>query len=321
MSAVADRPKPAAEEAVGDRDGPVASLDSMRAQATIKVVPGTPQEHLFRRLLGAYLGGAREFVIEERPTLYRPTHDTVREFCRRTRQPEIVSEEPDAVHLRDLAWDGPVPLERRVRRMGRMVVDFHREAVESWSALPLDHDGHWQRRDDEIDREAWFLERTAALSGYREAGDTFSPAYWTIARSLERIADHAATLGELGPRLVELGSGGGSISTLRQFHAQAMTHLEGALAGPDPSAANDLLDTGEALIISGRTLADRLLPAVGGGALPPASAAAVARAFDSIGRTVAYTQDIVQITLDRPVVASVSRAEGVRERELYAPTR
>jgi hypothetical protein len=78
-----------------------------------------------------------------------------------------------------------------------------------------------------------------------------------------------------------------------------MEHLEGVLQAPDAATANDLLDLGEALQASGRALADRLLPAVGGGTMPPATAAAVTRVLESIGRTVAYAQDIAQVSVDR----------------------
>jgi hypothetical protein len=58
------------------------------------------------------------------------------------------------------------------------------------------------------------------------------------------------------------------------------------------------------LIASGRALADRLLPAVGGGTMPPATAAAVARILESIGRTIAYSEDIAQVALDRAIPVS-----------------
>jgi hypothetical protein len=271
-------------------------------------------EHVFRRLLGAYLGGAREFVVVERPTVSPSTRDVVRTFCRRTRQPEIVSEEPGVIRLRDLAYESPVPLPERLTRMGRIVLGFHREAVESWSQLPFGDDGYWERRDDEIDREAWYVQRLAALRlGLDGAGVTLLGP-WTVARSLERIADHATVLGETGRRLVELPSGAGPLTSLKQFHHQAMEHLEGVLNARDDAAANDLLDMGEALLASGRALADRLLPAVGGGTMPPATAAAVTRILESIGRTVAYSQDIAQVVLDRAIPMAFSNAsEGPGE--------
>jgi len=288
------RPEP---RAVPSNDRPSAARRP-GARATVVVRDGEPPEHVFRRLLGAYLGGAREFVVREPPFLRPSTRAVARTFCRRTRQPEIVSDEGDTILIRDLAFESPVPLERRLEQMGRIVLRFHREAVESWSGLPLGEDDSWDRRDDEIDREAWYLERKAALR--LSAADGIPPALelWTVARCLERIADHAVTLGEVGRRLAGLPHGVGPLATLEQFHRQAMDHLAGALAATDGADANDLLDTGEALLASGRAIADRLLPNAGGG-MPPAAAGAVARILESIGRTIAYGQDIAQVALDR----------------------
>jgi len=284
--------------------------------AAVSVGRGEPPEHLFRRLLGAYLGGAREFSIRERPALSSGTRDVVRTFCRRTRQPEVISDEAGVLRLRDLAFESPIPLDQRIARMGRLVIEFHREAVESWSALPFGADGYWERRDDEIDRESWYVERVAAIRLDAEGRRTDWLGIWTTARSLERIADHAVGLGEVGRRLVDLPNGVGPVTSLRQFHRQAMEHLEGVLDAHDGAAANDLLDLGEALLASGRALAERLLPAVGERAMPPATAAAVARILESIGRTIAYSQDIAQVTLDR----SVPRAGVEGRREAVYPT-
>lgn len=268
-------------------------------QAVLQVGRGEPSEHLFRRLLGAYLAGAREFVVRERPAVTAGTREVVRTFCRRTRQPEIISDEAGALHLRDLAFESPIPLDQRIVRMARLVVDFHREAVDSWSHLPFLEDGYWERRDDEIDREAWYVERVAAIRLAAPGRGSEWLGFWTTARSLERIADHAVVIGEVGRRLVDLPNGAGPVTSLRQFHRQAMEHLEGALQASDGAVANDLLDLGDALQASGRALSDRLLPAVGDGSMPPATAAAVTRVLESIGRTVAYAQDIAQVSLDR----------------------
>jgi len=270
--------------------------------------------------LGAYLAGAREFAVRERPALTTGTRDVVRTFCRRTRQPEIISDESGVLHLRDLAFESPIPLDQRLARMGRLVVEFHREAVDSWSHLPFGEDGYWERRDDEIDREAWYVERVAAIRLDTVGRRPEWLGLWTTARSLERIADHAVGLGEVGRRLVDLPNGAGPLTSLRQFHRQAMEHLEGVLGARDGAAANDLLDLGEALLSSGRSLSDRLLPAVGDGSMPPATAASVARILESIGRTVAYTQDIAQVTLDRSVPVAETEGRTPARRVAVYPT-
>ena len=287
----------------------VLELGPADGTALIDVRPRVPSEHLFRTLLGAYLGGARTFVVRGDPQLTPATRDVVRTFCRRTRQPEILSDEPEVVRLSDVASEMSLPLHRSIGRMGRLVVEFHREAVASWTRLPLGGDGYWARRDDTIDREAWYIQRLAAMRLGRNGGGNAFLGPWTVARSLERIADHAVILGEEGTRLADLFGGGDPLTSLRQFHRQAMAHLEGALAAEDGPMANDVLDVGEALLASGRALSERLLPAVGGGSMVPATAAAVARALESIGRTIAYAQDIAQVVLDRSL-GSTARPEG-----------
>jgi PhoU domain len=272
--------------------------------ATIPARRGELPEHLFRRLLGAYLGGAREFIVVEHPRVAPATREVVQTFCRRTRQPEIVWDDDGQIRLKDLAYESPVPLAQRLARMGRIVIEFHRAAVDSWSQLPLEGDDFWERRDDEIDREAWYVQRLAAHRLGADGSGVSLLGPWTISRSLERIADHAISLGEYGRRLAELPRGSGPLTSLQQFHAQAMTHLEGVLRANDDASANDLLDLGEALIASGHSLADRLLPAVGGGSMPPATAAAVARILESVRRTIAYSQDIAQVALDRAIPVS-----------------
>jgi hypothetical protein len=321
------RPAPEPTLTNESRASPPAPEDRLvPGTAFLSVGPAEPAEHLFRRLLGAYLAGAPEFVVRERPAVSVATREVVRTFCRRTRQPEIVSEERDSIRLHDLSFESPVSLDQRVQRMGRLVLAVHREAVDAWAHLPLGDDAYWERRDDEVDREAWYIQRIATLRLGLEGQASELLGSFTVARSLERIADHAVVLGTTGPRLAALPQGQGPAIPLRQFHAQAMDHLEGALAAKNGDRANELLDTGNALASSGASLADRLLPGVGGGVMPPATAAAVARILESIGRTVAYAQDIAQVALDRsvPVVPfeaprAVRATSGSARRERFLP--
>ncbi len=304
------RDRPAAFDAPADPpfcppNAPAADPEPTARGAAAVVDAGAAElpEHLFRRLLGAYLAGAPVFELRQRGGLSAPNREVVRTFVRRTCGPAIVADTGDRIVLNDLPDGRPIPLERRLGRMGQMVLDLHRDAVASWRRLPLGAEDGWERRDDAIDREAWLLQRTVArrLAAGRPAPGLLG--IWTVTRSLERIADHGVVLGSVGPRLIDRPRDAAPSTSLEQFHAQAMDHLEGVLAAADPGTANGLLDTGAALIESGRSLADRLLPGVGGATMPPATAAAIARVVESIGRTIAYAQDIAQVVLDAPRAA------------------
>lgn len=286
---------------------------------SLEVPPDEPPEHLFRRLLGAYLGGASSIRIRGTPEADESTRAIVRSFCRRT-DGVTIGRTGSAEILLAVEEEGrATTLRPRLREMGSHVLAFHRAAVRSWSGLPLEPESSWERSDDLLDREAWRLQREATrqIVGGGDAVDALG--VWTVARCLERIADHAVAIGELGGRLAALPSGSGTITSLAQFHRQAMEHLEGVLAADDDTAANDQLDTGEALLASGRTLVGQLLPAVNDGSMAPATAAAVGQILESIGRTIAYAQDIAQVPLDRSARASTPLLAPRPEVILTAP--
>jgi phosphate uptake regulator len=294
-------------------NGSVYLFDDRRLQPdpanSFEVSPGSPPEHLFRRLLGSYLAGAQDFEVREQPSLRRETLAVARTFCRRTVQPEVVSEDSDTIRLRDVIDESPVPLHKLVARMGQVVLEFHQEAAASWSTLTIVPEHHWTDRDDAVDRQAWFIQRLAMrrleTSGFAQGNDTApisALGYWTIARSLERIADHAVILGATGGVLAESALPKNHLVALQQFHEQALNHLRGALAAvanPDDETANGLLDGGEALIAVGHALSDRLLHTVSGGTTGVVTGVAVARILESIDRTIAYGQDVAQVALDR----------------------
>jgi phosphate uptake regulator len=279
------------------------------AAIQIDVGAGTVPEHLFRRLLGTYLAGHVTFRVVERGGLSAETRAVVRTFVRRTIQPEILSEEGDVLELQDVTEASPVPLVKLLGRMGQLVVTLQRDAGRSWSAPVVLRGQTWARRDDEVDRQAWFIERSAArlLHGEEDrdglGGDGIGPlGCWSVARSLERIGDHAVRMGEAGEILAESALPKPSIVFLEQFHTQALEHLNRvleALAEESSARANELLDTGEALHETARTLSERLFPGSGAPALPASSVFALGRILESIDRTVAYAQDIAQVALDR----------------------
>lgn len=311
-------------------DGSVFLFDEQRYAPSLGshflVEPEAPPEHLFRRLLGAYLAGAQDFAVEERPGLRRETLAVTRSFCRRTLQPEVVSEEATTVHLRDVIDESPAPLARLVARMGQLVIEFHQEAAQGWTVVKPLPDNYWTDRDDVVDRQAWFIQRLAVRrlrTTGSEPGDEsplISPiGFWTVARSLERIADHAVVLGETGPLLAETALPNDHLVALQQFHGQALQHVAGALsvvARPNGELANELLDGGEALLSIGRALTDRLLHTVSGRSTGVVTGAAVQRIIESIDRTIAYAQDIAQVAIDRHVAPPVAE---VQARPRYLP--
>lgn len=269
-------------------------------KAVIEVAAGEPSEHLFRDLLGAYLGGAAEFEVHEAGGLDPATHAVVRTFERRTIRPEVVAEDPGTVLLRDVSRSNAVPLPTLVDRMGALVRALQEDAGRAVRAGPAAPPIAWVDRDDEVDRQGWFIERILVRSGAEVSAAPGPLGYFILARSLERIADHAVQIAEAGGQLAEMAPPEGLLRLVEQFHGQARQHLDSVLEllrHRDRPRANELLDLGEALHATYRALGDRLFPPSGPSGVSPTQVALLARLLTSVDRSVAYAQDMAEVAL------------------------
>lgn len=256
-------------------------------------------EHLFRRLLGAYLNGAEWVEVLEPPRLSAGTRTVARELVRRTRGFRIAEETNETLRLEGVEEPSTVSVAGHLWHLGDLVTAAHRAAVGSWEQLPLYDDGRWQDADDRVDREVWHLQRLLASGRGRDPWGLPTVASWTIALALERIADQALILGRAGDSLAELGVRHEKVLALRQLHRQALEHLEAVVRIAHPSRGNELLDVGEALLISGDAIEEGLLPLVASGRVSPAAALAFDRALGALRATVGGSQEIGHIILDR----------------------
>ena len=296
------------------------------AVAELSVRPDQPREHLFRCLIAAYLGGAEEFVIREPSGLSAETRSVARAFARRTIQPEIVSEEPQTLVLRDVARGPGLELRPLLRRMFQVVLRFHEEAGRSWKEPDRFRSVAWENRDDEVDRHAWLIERvlTMRLVGIRLGGETEFPAerplqVLLLVRSLERIADHAVQMAENGRRWAETNPSERALRSVSEFHRQAVGQLSAAFEAadrPDPDRANQLLDLGEALHATYATLQESFFVRGGAGTLLSVAAVPLGLVLQSIDRTVSYAQDIAEVGLDGSAVMAPSRGPSSTYGEL-----
>lgn len=281
----------------------------------LSVEAGTERhpEHLFRRLLAGYLAGAGEFTVRQADGLSDANRAVVRAFARRTSSPEVLSEDATGLRLVDVSPEGAVPVPRRIARMGQVVLALLDRAGQTWVDPTGVTERDWLAQDDEVDRQAWLLERSLAAAAPPPGPDAANPAsallpLHILVRSLERIADHAVQIAEHGQRWAGSAGAGDLAGRLTAFHGRARTllsdSLEAALAG-DIERSNDLLDTGEALHEEYRALTESLLHRRGPADGPGPSVLELAWILPSIDRTVAYAQDIAEAGLDLGVRAEL----------------
>jgi len=298
-----------------------AAASARPATFTVPAASDRSDEHLFRELVAAYLGGATTFTIVEPGGLRPETRQVALTFSERTGTPQVVSEDDQVLVLEERTDGSVAPLPELLRRMYRAVRQIQQSAGAFLDGAGVGDPAGLVARDDEVDRQAWSIERSLVLrledrpAGADRPGvrpDPISPIL--IARALERTADHAVVLGEHAARLSECSIPASVRSSLRAFHRQALDFLDSAFAvteSPDVRRANELLDTGAALHAAHRSLSESFLVHGTSSDLSPLASADLGLVLQSIDRTVAYAEDLVEVGLDRAVATQLADSANV----------
>ena len=165
---------------------------------------GLPIGSLYDHLMGAYISGVQEIVIKSKTNLTRKTRNEIRRFLRSTRGFEIGEEDDSSTRLISLLNAGELPLSASLNRMYLLLSSLVRDIIESLqgadSELISDHD----EREREVDGLQYLIERQVgsmlsssqivkSLGISRKQG----VEYANLARSLERMMDHAYQIARL----------------------------------------------------------------------------------------------------------------------------
>jgi phosphate uptake regulator len=161
-------------------------------------------QHLFRELIGKYLAGSTEIKVVGSPRLTVKERKTIRKFSASVIGFEIIEEEATQAILIDMSNPGALPFRTAIKRLYKIVSAMYNDSIlilegsEDLAADVVD-------RDKEADKLQWFIERQfnmmledSSLSRLLQASSFEAVVYSNVARYLERIADHACRLAEIG---------------------------------------------------------------------------------------------------------------------------
>jgi phosphate uptake regulator len=258
--------------------------------------------HLLRRLIGLYMAGHRQMKLKTKDRMSQKTRKAIRELTKRAVGTEIIEESGDFVLVQDFLEPSDLPLDKTVRRMFTMASSMFKDSILSVMDTNVDLAKDVQLRDDEVDRLYWLVSKqfNMVLNDPILASkmDLTSPEclnYRAVARTIERIADHACKIAanstelkkaDIAPRTLKL------VDDYSSFSADLFEKSMKSFYGKSLKLANETMDSAE----KGATFRKQLARNI-----PKAdTTVAVALAFisDSIERVASYSTNICEIAIN-----------------------
>ena len=163
-----------------------------------------PENSLHDHLMGAYISGSDEIHIEYHPSEQKLVSVQVRRFLRSTRGFEIMDEEPSGTHIRCLMNAGDMPLQASLNRMYLQVTSLARDILSVFDGETREYITDAEERENEVDALLYLIERQVRIlldshlvATQLKLTRTQALEYANLARSLERMMDHAFTIATL----------------------------------------------------------------------------------------------------------------------------
>ena len=181
-------------------------LDVMEEQRTIISLDldGLPNGALYDYLMGAYISGALEIIVQSERPFNRKVRSEIRRFLRSTRGFEIGDQADSSASLVSLLNAGELPLHASLNRMYLLLSSLIRDIMEVLSGGDEEMISDHEEREKEVDGLQYLIERQvgsmldSSLIG-KSLGLTRKQGveHANIARSLERMMDHANQMAKM----------------------------------------------------------------------------------------------------------------------------
>ena len=269
---------------------------NLRKKISVVKCNDEESQHLFRDLIGVYLAGGTEIKVIGNPRLTVKERKTIRKFSASVIGLEIIEEEATQAILTDMSNPGALPFRTAIKRLYKIVSAMYNDSIlilegsEDLAADVVD-------RDKEADKLQWFIERqfnmmleNSNLSRQLKASSFEGVVYSNVARYLERIADHACRLAEIG--YVAGLIPGRKMLPLAKDAGNIMEEAMKSFINNDPRKATVIIDKGKKTMQKAQTYFENKYKKEMEHPLE------FSIAMDAIMRTTAYSTDISEATIN-----------------------
>jgi len=279
------------------------------SEASIQVESDQDPQSLARKLIALYMIGLNSVVLKSKDTGMSPQiRDAVRELVRRKLVgTEIVSESSSEMVLQVLLSYPELSADSTLRRMVTIADQMHKDSIAALCEGKHDLAAQVLKSDDEVDRFSFYIVRLLKQAvehpqlmkeiGLNSPRDCLG--YRLIAKSVERVADHASLIAEhvttlqepLTPKLA------GRLKELSEFSSLLFQEASQALFRGDYSMADRVLARQD----QAEKLEAEIERQIYKQSLSPEDISALRLILESLRRIGEYATDIAEIVLNLTV--------------------
>ena len=187
-----------------------------------------PEKSLHDHLMGAYISGADNINIAITPKVRKAAVVQIRKFLRSTRGFEIIEEGESNINLKCLLNAGDMPLHASLNRMYLQVTSLIRDIGSVFDGEDREFLSDAEERENEVDALLYLIERQVRISldshlvaSKLNLSRTQALEFANLARSLERMMDHAFTMSQLvlaNPQITRTQAGATALEKIPEWN-------------------------------------------------------------------------------------------------------
>jgi len=271
-------------------------------------VESRDMEMLFRKFIGAYLAGYDVIEMNSVEKLSPSVRQHIRQMTHNVIGPEIIDETMNSVKVKDLLDSSDLSLVQGLKRMYVITRGMHRDAIVALQTQDVELAEDVESRDNEVDKFYWMIAKQYNLV----MNDMFFAdkmgvksqevlGYLLVARSIERIADHAKKLAS-NTKLIK-----GKIEIIAKIvnvSEAIMKEFDEAMNAFNHNKfehANDVVNKARALGKKTQELTHEIFSLK----LPAMTIVSLAYIIDSLERTRAYVLDIAETAINHQFITMI----------------
>jgi phosphate uptake regulator len=268
----------------------------------VTVERGESDDHLIRKLIGAYLAGYNIIEVRSKERMDLDTKHAIKDFARMVIGPEVIEETANTIVMHDLSDPVELPQKKCVRRMHLIVDSMHRDAMTAYAEGDVALAEDVIDRDQDVDRLYWMtvkqfnlIQKDRSLAERIGVDIYDSMSLMLVARLLERVGDHAERIARQAITTAEEPKSEVVKKDMRDISERATALMAQSIESfflHDIDVANPVIDRTEELALEGEELMPRLQGHGGKGTM---SRTAV---MDSLNRLIMYSSDIAEIAIN-----------------------